>query len=1432
MSFWADTYKIFKYALERTPIETTNDPAQIVGVGVTQPEAVPNLRQDGAFANTGTSYLSLRDNNDYLDLNTVTSRIARYKEYERLRNVAEIETVMTIIADEACVSGNTPISTPFYGTKPLKWFAENKKEESFLVYCYDFQINDYTLGWAYDPRYVKTADTLKIVLDNGTHYVATPDHRVLLRSGEWIETGKLKFGDKLMPFHNVPANTYLNKCKKFQFPRIFTFSKGWMHERQFIDEWKSGKENEKYKKLNIILKTLAAGLTIPQMEAMTGEFFPNILLYLKKEGFSYKELKNLGKRASVERGNDYRRVIGVRPWKEIDVYDLSVDKHKNFCTDAVVLHNCQKGENGNVGAVTVKDEAIKKECEKILFHRKYWNLNKNAWNYIKNSCIWGDLFLENIINTENPEKGILRLAELPADSIFRIETIKGKLVEFQQSKEGPDYQHMIKFPITQATDAELMQANTIRFSPDQITHVRQGDCRKTFYPYGVSLIEAARSPAHQMRLMEDSMLVYRLCLAGKTRVKTEHSWKYIKDLTLNDKVWSYNNNGKLELTNVISIENNGIQKVYKVKSKHLDIIGNESHPILVNRNSVIQYVAIKDLIVKSDKLINYKQESNNVKTKIPRIFIQKWARLTKNQINQFLCCKYENKSQLMRELEQESSIKFNRIKQFLYTEGKALSYDVACKICEKFNLDKNDLIISDKGEINSERINVPEYIDSDFARLFGFLVGDGTVTKHSVCFTTSPHKDLNEKYSELLNKYFGEVHFELDKRSKIGIGKFTASSTQAAKIMKSLGFKSGPQNKRIPQWVFNSSNEIKKSFIQGLADADSHIRILNSGLPTAEFSMCNRQLIEDIKEIWHSIGLSSGHIRSRKTASHEIEKGRYIKETNSWELYISEKELETYEKIESVEYVGEKEVYDISVNNNLHNFIANCMPVHNSRAAERRIFYVDIGQIPSHKGEALVERMQDQFRKKKVASKSASGASAVDERWHPPSVDEDIWVAVRPNSNTRVETLPGACLALNTLIPLLDGRVLTLNEIINEFNDGKQLWAYSCNPKNGKPAPGKITWAGITRKNTQVVKLTFDNGKSITCTPDHNFPVIGKGKVQAQNLKIGESMIAFNYKGIRHARKEALQYNHKLISIEWLDESQDTGTLTIDGMEELHNYHTFAVCFENDITPCGIYTYNSNLGEIDDALYFRNKLYIALNFPNNYFSSEDPNVTRITLSARDIKFARMIERIQSNFEEGIQESLERHLRLCGYPEEKFEDLKFKMTPPSDWKELSRAEVINNRINNAIQIKGSGMYSDFDVMTTYLQLDEKKAREIIARNQIQQLYQVKLQIVATNPGLLGVGAPGSDETEIGAEFGGPNPTLSPDQQQTPQLPAPNNQDQNLGTDLEQPEQSQNNNQEAPKHSGLSEPEAEDIKKYDLEIQNYASEMDIEDIDYST
>lgn len=835
---WWDTFKVFTYAFSDGPLERKNQRG-FTGAGTPQPDAMPDLRSGGSGAGGGN--VQLRDTNEFVDLSTVTNRMHRYKEYDRLRNMAEIEMAMTVFADEACVSGDTLVATPTHGFKTIEWLTQNMKEQ-FLVYCWDFKKQDFALGWAFDPRLTKEADTVRIVFEDATTLICTPDHRVLLPNQQWVEAGKLQEGNHVMAFHRVDARQSLTESKFNQFPRVLTHDKGWIHERQFVDEWRLGKNLEEYNRANELCRMVVGGLTVRQIQERVGNDLKTIQSYLERAGWSNKELKWLSKKTEA------RRIVSVSPWDKRKVYDLSVEGHQNFCTDWGVVHNCQRDENGRVFQIHCADEEVVEELEFLLFHRKMLNLDqKKIWNRAKNLFINGDDFLEVTINPENPKEGVKDLAPLPAESMYRIETTKGRLVEFQQSKEGPDYQSLARVDVTQATDADLQQSTAVRFAPEQIIHIRIGDDRKTFYPYGVSLIEAARGPAHQLRLMEDAMVVYRL-----------------------------------------------------------------------------------------------------------------------------------------------------------------------------------------------------------------------------------------------------------------------------------------------------------------------------------------------------------------------------------------------------------------------------------SRAPERRVFYIDVQQMSSARAEAMIERLKDQFKKKKIAqSRGGGGASAVEERWHAPAADEDYWIPIRPNANTRIETLPGA----------------------------------------------------------------------------------------------------------------------------------------------------------------------QNLGEIDDTVYFRNKLFTALNFPKNYFNNEDPQSTRISLSAQDVKFARMIERLQSHIEDALWEICDRHLKLRGYPEEVYEDLEIKMTPPSDWRELSRAEVVASRIQNAGSLKGAQIMADYDILTLWMKYGEEETKKMLARLKIQKLEELKMQVIAQNPALLGVGVPSTDEEHVSTEPSENNPMLGgsgsdgqgggeempPDATGGP-VPTPPNGSGPSG---------------APKTPAMAvpTPSDEEVSKYNLEIKDYSYDQDREEIDWS-
>ena len=233
-------------------------------------------------------------------------------------------------------------------------------------------------------------------------------------------------------------------------------------------------------------------------------------------------------------------------------------------------------------------------------------------------------------------------------------------------------------------------------------------------------------------------------------------------------------------------------------------------------------------------------------------------------------------------------------------------------------------------------------------------------------------------------------------------------------------------------------------------------------------------------------------------------------------------------------------------------------------------------------------------------------------------------------------------------------------------------------------------------------------------------------------------------------------------------------------------------------------------------------------------NTEDPNQTKITLSAQDVRVARLVERFQAPYEDILWEIADRHLKLRGFPLDTYDDLRIKMTQPSEWRELSRQEVTAARIQNATSIKGSTLMSDYDILTEWLGYSEEKSKIFMARMKMQKIEDAKLQVLAQNPALLGVGLPSDEsnnEQKLGTTPEGPNQEISPEGLNPPEQQGGGEAEMLAGGGEQagqQPAAGQENNIQG---TPLRTPTEKDLIKYDIEIQNYASEEDYEPIDYS-
>ena len=94
------------------------------------------------------------------------------------------------------------------------------------------------------------------------------------------------------------------------------------------------------------------------------------------------------------------------------------------------------------------------------------------------------------------------------------------------------------------------------------------------------------------------------------------------------------------------------------------------------------------------------------------------------------------------------------------------------------------------------------------------------------------------------------------------------------------------------------------------------------------------------------------------------------------------------------------------------------------------------------------------------------------------------------------------CLSGETKVRTLSGW-----KEIKDIQAGDYVWGYS--KKEKRLVPSKVTRAGVTRKNADLLEIGLDNGKKIKATPDHQFMLRDESFKRADELQVGDSLMPF-----------------------------------------------------------------------------------------------------------------------------------------------------------------------------------------------------------------------------------------------------------------------------------------------------------------------------------
>lgn len=123
------------------------------------------------------------------------------------------------------------------------------------------------------------------------------------------------------------------------------------------------------------------------------------------------------------------------------------------------------------------------------------------------------------------------------------------------------------------------------------------------------------------------------------------------------------------------------------------------------------------------------------------------------------------------------------------------------------------------------------------------------------------------------------------------------------------------------------------------------------------------------------------------------------------------------------------------------------------------------------------------------------------------------------------------CLTGDTVIATVNGP----RTFADLAEAGEDVEVYSWHPKTKTPVIRWMRKPRKTRENAELLKITFDSGLVVRCTPDHSFYTFRGKKTKAKNLKVGSSIRAFSasYDGSGHERIHGWDSERNAASHQW-----------------------------------------------------------------------------------------------------------------------------------------------------------------------------------------------------------------------------------------------------------------------------------------------------------
>jgi hypothetical protein len=182
-----------------------------------------------------------------------------------------------------------------------------------------------------------------------------------------------------------------------------------------------------------------------------------------------------------------------------------------------------------------------------------------------------------------------------------------------------------------------------------------------------------------------------------------------------------------------------------------------------------------------------------------------------------------------------------------------------------------------------------------------------------------------------------------------------------------------------------------------------------------------------------------------------------------------------------------------------------------------------------------------------------------------------------------------------------------------------------------------------------------------------------------------------------------------------------------------------------------------NLGDVDDVKYFRDKLLASLKVPKDYIVEKDQSPERkANLSQLDVKFARVVSRIQKSIEVGLETVAKRHLLIKGYPFMQVHKLKIKLPEPSDLSAKRQLDLDEQKARVVQAVNGLGIFPKEKIYKDYYQMNDNdidKLKQQLKKEMKDPIFSTMGQM-GMGGGMGGAGGPPGMDQPGYSDAGGP------------------------------------------------------------------------------